>query len=72
MTLNVILTLCLVNSSTTIGQNMPLSVPQPLLIPIKIEAYLGAMSRWFTLNPESWNKIFHINWNSNKIKFVVI
>lgn len=37
--------------SMTMGQMRPAIVPIPLDIPIKILAYLGAMSRWFTLNP---------------------
>lgn len=37
---------------TIIGQTIPDSVPTPLEMPIKILAYLGAMSKWFTLNPE--------------------
>lgn len=41
---------------TMIGQTIPDSVPTPLEMPIKILAYLGAMSKWFTLNPETNTK----------------
>ena len=41
--------------SVTMGQIIPANVPTPLLMPIKIEAYRGAMSRWLTLNPEMAN-----------------
>lgn len=38
--------------STKMGTNNPAIVPTPFDIPIKILAYLGAMSKWFTLKPE--------------------
>lgn len=38
--------------STKKGTNRPAIVPIPFDIPIKILAYLGAMSKWFTLKPE--------------------
>lgn len=41
---------------TMIGQTIPDSVPTPLEMPIKILAYLGAMSKWFTLNPEIYTE----------------
>lgn len=41
---------------TMIGQTIPDSVPTPLEMPIKILAYLGAMSKWFTLNPETYTE----------------
>ena len=31
---------------------MPASVPTPLDMPMRMEAHLGAMSRWLTLKPE--------------------
>ena len=36
-------------SCTKIGHMMPASVPKPLETPIRILAYRGAMSKWFTL-----------------------
>ena len=36
----------------TTGQMRPAIVPMPFDRPIRILAYLGAMSRWFTLYPE--------------------
>ena len=42
---------------------MPARVPIPLDIPIKILAYRGAMSRWFTLNPVNReNKSIHVQY----------
>lgn len=41
-----------VNFSVTIGQNIPANVPKPFEMPIRIDAYLGAISRWLTLKPE--------------------
>jgi len=44
-------TLFFVIAPTIIGQTIPDKVPTPLEIPIKMLAYLGAMSKWLTLNP---------------------
>lgn len=38
--------------STKKGTRSPAIVPIPFDMPIKILAYLGAMSKWLTLNPE--------------------
>lgn len=35
-----------------IGQTIPDNVPTPFEMPIKMLAYLGAISRWLTLKPE--------------------
>lgn len=45
-------TLFFVIAPTIIGQTIPDKVPTPLEMPIKMLAYLGAMSKWLTLNPE--------------------
>lgn len=34
------------------GHNNPAMVPIPFEMPISMLAYLGAISKWFTLNPE--------------------
>lgn len=44
-------TLFFVIAPTIIGQTIPDKVPTPLEMPIKMLAYLGAMSKWLTLNP---------------------
>lgn len=44
-------TLFFVIAPTIIGQTIPDKVPTPLEIPIKMLAYLGAISKWLTLNP---------------------
>lgn len=41
--------------SVVMGQAMPERVPTPLLMPIRMEAYRGAMSKWLTLKPEMAN-----------------
>lgn len=51
------LTCPLVKWSIAIGQIRPAIVPIPLDIPIKILAYLGAISRWLTLYPEIANPL---------------
>ena len=43
--------------STKIGTRSPAMVPIPLDIPIRILAYLGAISRWLTLKPEMANPL---------------
>lgn len=45
------LTLLRIIKSITTGQISPAIVPIPLDIPMRILAYLGAMSKWFTLYP---------------------
>lgn len=45
------LTLFFVIAPTIIGHTIPDKVPTPLEIPINMLAYLGAMSKWLTLNP---------------------
>lgn len=40
-----------VSFSTTIGHKSPDKVPTPFEMPMRIPAYRGAMSKWFTLNP---------------------
>lgn len=45
------LTLCLMMILIAAGHRRPAIVPIPFEIPISILAYLGAMSKWFTLNP---------------------
>jgi len=42
-----------------IGHRSPAIVPIPFDMPISILAYLGAMSKWLTLNPESLNISTH-------------
>lgn len=44
-------TLFFVIAPTIIGHTIPDNVPTPFEIPIKILAYLGAISKWLTLNP---------------------
>lgn len=46
------LTLFFVIAPTMIGQTIPDNVPTPFEMPIKILAYLGAISKWLTLKPE--------------------
>ena len=46
------LTLFFVIAPTIIGQTIPDNVPTPFEMPIKILAYLGAISKWLTLKPE--------------------
>ena len=46
------LTLFFVIAPTIIGQTIPDSVPTTFEMPIKILAYLGAISKWLTLKPE--------------------
>ena len=45
-------TLCLVMAPTIRGHTIPESVPTPLEMPMRMLAYRGAMSRWFTLKPK--------------------
>lgn len=51
------LTWSLVMWSMATGQMSPAIVPIPFDNPIRILAYLGAMSRWLTLYPEMANPL---------------
>lgn len=39
------------------GHSRPAIVPIPFEIPISMLAYLGAISKWFTLNPKNTENI---------------
>lgn len=43
--------------SMATGQMSPAMVPMPFDRPIRILAYLGAISKWFTLYPEMANPL---------------
>lgn len=47
------ITFCLMMILIAAGHNNPAIVPIPFEMPISILAYLGAISKWFTLNPEN-------------------